>query len=95
MVIERWTWQVRPSNQQEAIELLKDLVKALGFKPRVCSYRFGPVEAVSSDLEFDSFLDREKWWADLDTSLPEYVAWEERLGELTEPGITSELLIVH
>ena len=95
MIVERWTWEVRPDNQSEVIESLKALVKALGFTPRICTYRFGAVDKVVSDIEFESFLDREKWWEGVDRNLPEYLAWIEKQSDLTEAGRTCELLIVH
>lgn len=95
MIIERWTWVVRPVHQSEVIELLKALVEALGFTPRICTYRFGAIDKISSDLEFESFLDREEWWEGFDPNLAEYVVWIEKELELAEPGLTCELLIVH
>jgi hypothetical protein len=95
MIVERWTWQVNPAHKSEFIELTKALVQALGMKPRVCSYRFGVSTAVSSDMEFETFLDREKYWERLDTSIPEWVEFHEKHPDLVETGTTCELLIVH
>jgi len=95
MIVERWTWQVKPARQSEFIELVKATVEALGLTPRVCSYRFGAVDTVSSDLEFETFLDRTEWWDNYDPSLPEVVEWYEKYPDLTELGRTMELLIVH
>ncbi len=95
MIVERWTWQVRTENKSEFIELVKASVEALGFTPRVCSYRFGAMDTVSSDLEFETLQDREKWWDNHDTSLPVWVEWYEKYPDLIEPGRTCELLFVH
>ena len=95
MVVERWTWQVRPARQSEFIESLKAMVEAIGFTPRVCTYRFGAVDKVTSELEFESFLDREKWYEAFDRSLPEFVEFVKKTQDLAEPGRVCELLIVH
>ena len=95
MIVERWKWKVRYKHQSEFIESLKALVEALGFTPRVCTYRFGAVDTVTSELEFESFLDREKWWEDFDRSMLEYVEFVEKSQDLAEPDRACELLIVH
>jgi hypothetical protein len=95
MIVERWTWTVRPRYQSEVIELLKALVEALGFTPRICTYRFGATDRVSSELESESYQARAEWWDGFDGNVPEYVAWLEKQSDLTEAGRTCELLIVH
>jgi hypothetical protein len=95
MIVERWTWTVRPAHQDEFVGAVKALVEAHGLTPRVCTYRFGGADRVTSDLKFESFLDREKWWENADRSRPEYIEFQKKQLELAEPGRVSELLIVH
>jgi hypothetical protein len=94
MIVERITWKVSYSHQNEFIELLKATVEAMGFTPCVCTYRFGAADIVTSDLEFETFLDREKYWEDFDYNAPEHVAFHERLPDLATTA-KHELLIVH
>jgi hypothetical protein len=95
MIVERFTWKAKVGCRAEVIELVKALVEEIGLTPRVCSYVFGPYDIVSSDLEFETMEDREKFWADFDGSGPAWAEFHEKLPDLTGSGATHELLQVH
>ena len=61
MIIQRWTWKVKVGHKAEMIELAKAAAEAAGVRVRVCSYIFGPYDAVSSDAEFETEEDRDKY----------------------------------
>ena len=78
-----------------ALAEVLDPVAEAGLKSRVCSYRFGPWEIVTSDLEFETEEDRIKYWKDdFDRSAPAYVEWHEKYPDLCE-SYEHELLRVH
>jgi hypothetical protein len=95
MIVERWTWKVKLGCRAEVIELAKTAIAEAGLTPRICSFIFGPYDIVSSDLEFESEEDRQKWWAGLDWSQPGLAEWRKKEPELLVSGTSHELLHVH
>ena len=96
MIVERITWRVKHYGcRAELIQLTKAMVEETGLTPRVSSYRFGPSDIVTSDLEFESEEERKKWWAGIDWSQPAAVERTRKSRELLAPGTTRELLVVH
>jgi len=95
MIVERWTFRVNHIYQDEFVELLKAAVEEAGLTPRVCTYEFGPVDTVISDLEFATSEDREAFWGSMDWSQPKVTEYLKRYPDLAEAGATKELLRVH
>ena len=95
MIVERITWKVNHIHHSEFIKLVKAAVEGLGKTPRICSYMFGPKDVVTSDLEFETMDDRQKYWADLDRNQADFVEWIKKYPDLAEIGMTAELLRVH
>jgi len=97
MIIERFTWKVRHSRQQqeELIKSVKAMVEKAGWTTRTCTFMFGPSDIVILDLEFETEEDRQKFWASIDWSLPEMTEFVKKYADLAESGATHELLRVH
>ena len=93
MIVQRITWKVKVGCKNEFIELTKAVVEEQGLTPRVCSYVFGPYDVVTSDLEFETEEDQQKYHTDW--SKPKTAEWAKKHAELTESGTTVELLRVH
>ena len=95
-VVERWTWKVKAGCRDEFVELVKSWVERHGLTPRVCSFLFGAWNTVSSDLEFETEEDRQKFYDDIvDWSQPENVKLLQKLNDLRESDLTHELLQLH
>ena len=95
MIVQRYTFKVKPGCKGDFIQLTKALVEESGRTPRVCSYTFGPYHTVISDLEFESEEDMRKYWDEVDWSGPQASEWLKKHNELIESGATVELLQVH
>ena len=97
MIIMRGKWKVKFGCEDEAIKLNKAAVEELGFTPRVSTHRWGSQTTagiVTSDLEFETMEDMDKFLDDIDTSQPAWVEWHKRYVDLIESH-WSELLQVH
>ena len=94
MIIARYTWKAKSGCRAEVITLVKAMVERLGFTPRVCTYEWGSYDIVTSDLEFETMEDLDKFWKDLDRSQPAWVEWLKNYPDLVESH-WSELLQVH
>ena len=95
MIIERWTFPVKVECQSEFIELTKASLAESGLTPRVCTYIVGPHDVVIFDLEFETELDRLKYWEDVDWGKPKAAEFKKKGADLIESGVTNELLRVH
>jgi len=97
MIIERFTWKVRHTSQQqeEFIKSVKAMVEKGGWTGRTCTFMFGPSDIVIQDLEFETEEDRQEFWASIDWSLPEMAEFVKKYAALAESGATHELLRVH
>ena len=97
MIVERFTWKAKVGCEAEVVKLVKALVEEAGFTPRVCTYTFGPFHLVTSDLEFETEEERQKFWNDIDSSQPAYAEWRKKRPGLIESyeGNHRELLRVH
>jgi hypothetical protein len=92
MLVERWTWKAKQGHRRELIELIKAWVERNGFTPRVSSVVYGAWDTVSSDLEFETIEDRQKFWEAFDWSQPEVAEFLKTLQNLIESETTCELL---
>ena len=98
MIIQRFTWKVKPGCKNKFIDLTKALVQEAGLTPRVWSFVSEPSDIVGSDLEFETEQDRQTFWDKVDKSKPAWVEWQTKGGDLTESDVsdhTKELLRVH
>ena len=97
MVVDRWTWKVKPGHKNEVIEVLKALFKLNGSTGRVCTQMYGAFDEVSSYEEYETVEDLRKVWEGdaIDWSRPEVRDLTKKLEDLTETGTTHELYRVH
>ena len=95
MIVQRFTFKAKVGCESEVIKLVKDMVEEFGFIPRVCSYVFGPLEIVTSEVEFESIEARQRFYDEVDWSGPKAAEWLKRRADLTESGTTIELFRVH
>ena len=95
MIVERWTWKVKPGCQDEMIKLLKALIEETGLTPRVWTFRFGPGDIVGSDIEFETEEDRQKWWREVDASKPKAAEFAKKHHDLIRASALRELVRVH
>jgi len=93
MIVQRVMFKVKLGCRAEFIELTKAVVVEAGLTPRVCSYRHGPRDTVTSDLEFETEEDRQEF--PFDYSRPKAAEWVKKLTDLIVPGTTNEVLQVY
>jgi hypothetical protein len=92
MLVQRLNFQLKPGNQEKAVELIKETQTMLETPHGVGIYtpNIGPFNTLVYDIEFESLAEHEefwaKWWA-----LPETPAFMERWNELTDVGGYSEI----
>ena len=94
MIIARYSWKAKTGCRAGIIEFIKGLVKELGFTPRVCTHVWGSYDMVTSDLEFETMEDLDKFWSNLEP-IPAFVEWEEKKRVDLVESHWRELLQVH
>lgn len=94
MIIARFSWKAKTGCRPEVIKLVKALAEELGFTPRVCTYRWGVYDTVTSEFEFETMEDQDKFWNNVDPSQPAYAEWIKKVPDLVESH-WMELLHVH
>ena len=92
MLVERHTWRVEYGQRSEWVEVVKAWVEAAGLTPRVCSYLYGPKDIVTSDLEFETIQDIQKFWDNFDSKSPAHVSLHEKQHDLGVSYVNKELL---
>ena len=93
MLIERRTFKTKVGCRDEVIKLLKALVEEQGLTPRVCTYVDGPEDIVTSDYEFETMEDMDKFWNDVDPSGPVFVEAHEKVPDLIESRCKESLRV--
>ena len=92
MYVNRLNFQVKPGNQEKAIELIKEAQTMLETPHGASIYtaNIGPFNALIYDIEFENLTEFEefwtKWWA-----LPGTPAFMEKWNALVDSGTGSEL----
>jgi len=96
MIVERIVWKVKAGCRDEVVKLVKAVAEEAGVTPRVCTFTSGPPDIVTSDFEFETEEERQKFWKDLDWSAPAIDKWIKKHDDLTERSeYHHELLQVH
>ena len=97
MIIMRGKWKVKFGCEGEVIKFVKAVQEELGLTPRICTHMWGSQTTagiVTSDFEFETMEDLNKFWDNLDRSGPAYVEWHKKNTDLVESHWL-ELLQVH
>jgi len=90
MIVERQVFKVKPGHVNDTVEVLQEMWKLVDPVPsRIYTVIAGPHYTVYLDLEFESFEQREKWWADMN---PKVAPLMDRWYALVDAGGGIELL---
>jgi hypothetical protein len=94
MIVERYEFPVKPgrTTSHRSRELLIEAVKNSGapHAVRVYTSSIGRDNVHALEFEFESFEERERFWADW-SATPEADEWIDEHSKLVEHGITNEI----
>lgn len=92
MLLNRRTINVKPGRGAELAELLKTGANHLDWVPpfRVMASRFGTLDRIVLELEFDSLADYERFWTSW-RNAPESAGVSARFSEVRESGEVNEI----
>jgi hypothetical protein len=92
MLVQRLTFQVKPGNQEKAVELMKES-RAILDDPhgsRIYTSYIGPFDVVVYELEVENLTELDAYWAAWWSS-PETAAFMEKWNALVVSGGGSEI----
>ena len=83
MIVERRTYKVKLSREQETVDFVKETQKVFGYphKQRIYIPISGPANVIYHEYEFKDWQEREKFWEDF-FALPQMPEWIEKWKEL-------------
>jgi hypothetical protein len=94
MIVERFTWHVKPGHQQEFVELVKGERERIGkAEVRIYVPFYGPHNVVIGELEFETLEDQDGFWQEW-WQAPEAQTYMEALSQLQDAGGSHELWIL-
>ena len=88
MIVQRITHTAKPGKLGEIIELLKGFVEGSGASGRVLTPGWVNWDTVQVEVEWETEEDMDKFWTDLDRSLPGVAEAFARINDLRESGST-------
>ena len=94
MIVERFTWHVKPGHQPEFVELVKAERERVGeVTLRIYVPFYGPHNVVIGELEFKDTEEQDKFWETW-WQAPEAQTYLENLAKLQDAGGSRELWIL-
>ena len=88
MIVDRYTHTAKPGCRDELVKLLKGWVKGAGVSGRVLTPGRADWDRIELDVEWETKEDMDKFWADYDSSQPEFAEFYETISDLRESGST-------
>jgi hypothetical protein len=86
MIVERFTWTVKPGYMDKFIELLKaESVKPPQFKWRIYISNISENDTVAEEFEYENLAELEKSWDEW-FAKPETAEFLKKFDECREPG---------
>jgi hypothetical protein len=94
MIVERFTWHVKPGRQQEFVELVKAERERAGEGTlRIYVPFFGPHNVVIAEIEFENTEEQDRFWEEW-WQAPEAQTYLENLSKLQDAGGSRELWLL-
>jgi len=92
MIVERYSWKVKPFCMDKIVELVKAEVATWDKPPkwRVYTSNIGRENTIAMEFEFENLAEMEKYWAAW-VAKPETAEYDKKWNELVETGIGNEI----